>query len=162
MRRTEYDEETARALHLYVVLMRCVNSVGQHAHADILRHGLKPSEFAVLELLHHKGAVPLGHLAEQILLTTGSVTHVVDRLEEKGLVRRVPCPEDRRVLYADLTEAGREKIATIFPYHAACIREAVAGLSAEEQEQAIFLLRKMGLAACGQSYETESYPQSTE
>jgi MarR family 2-MHQ and catechol resistance regulon transcriptional repressor len=86
-------------------------------------------------------------LAERLLLATGSVTHVIDQLEKQDLVKRVACPRDRRVLYADLTEKGRALIADIFPAHAASIRQAVAGLSPEEQEAATTLLKKLGLAA---------------
>lgn len=149
MDRPEYDSDTRRALRLFVVLARCADSVFEHARRDILQHGLKPSEFAVLEMLYHSGPTPLGEVAERILLTTGSLTHVMDQLEKKGLVRRLPCPEDRRVLYADLTEAGHEKISTIFPTHAGCILQAVAGLSPAEQEEATALLKKLGLDARG-------------
>jgi MarR family 2-MHQ and catechol resistance regulon transcriptional repressor len=147
MDRPPDDLETQRALRLFVVLARCTNSVMEHARHDILRHGLKPSEFAVLEMLYHKGAMPLGEIASRVLLTTGSVTHVVDQLEKKGLVVRIPCEKDRRVLYADLTEEGRARIAAIFPDHAERIRQAMSGLSAAEQEQVIALLKKLGLSA---------------
>ena|SRR5579862_5228620 len=147
MDRPQYDANTARALRLFVVLARCADSVFEHARQEILQHDLKPSEFAVLEMLYHRGPTPLGEVAERILLTTGSLTHVMDQLEKKGLVRRVPCPNDRRVLYADLTGIGREKIAAIFPAHAACIRQAVSGLTAAEQDEATALLKKLGLTA---------------
>ena len=141
------DSETARSLRLFVTLARCYNSVMEHTRDDIQQHNLKPSEFAVLELLYHKGHLPLGEIADRVLLTTGSITHLIDQLEKKGLAQRVACPKDRRVLYAALTDAGREKIAAIFPDHAERIRLALSGLSAEEQEQATELLKKMGLAA---------------
>ena len=141
------ESETDRALRLFVTLARCYNSVMEHARDDLQRQDIKPSEFAVLELLYHKGPTPLGEIAGRVLLTTGSITHLIDQLEKKGLAMRVACPNDRRVLYADLTDAGREKIAAIFPGHAEQIRLAVSGLSADEQEQAAALLKKMGLAA---------------
>lgn len=141
------NAETERALHLFRVLARCTKSVMEQSHQDILKQGMKPSEFAVLELLYHKGPTPLGDIARRILLTTGGVTHVVDQLEKKQLLKRIACEKDRRVLYADLTEAGRKKMEMIFPDHAACITQAVSGLNAEEQEQAIQLLRKLGYAA---------------
>lgn len=141
------NAETERALHLFRVLARCTKSVMEQSHQDILKQGMKPSEFAVLELLYHKGPTPLGDIARRTLLTTGGVTHVVDQLEKKQLLKRIACEKDRRVLYADLTEAGRKKMEMIFPDHAACITQAVSGLNAEEQEQAIQLLRKLGYAA---------------
>lgn len=140
-----YDEETQRALRLFVVLSRCSNSVAEVARKDIARYDLSVSEFAVLELLYHKGPTPLGEIAEQVLLTSGSMTYVIDQLEKQGLVMRVACPSDRRRLYAQLTETGRTKIAGIFPDHAAQIRQRISTLTAEEQDTAILLLKKLGL-----------------
>lgn len=139
--------ETERALSLFRVLARCTNSVMQHARQDIIQQGMKPSEFAVLELLYHKGPTPLSEVARRILLTTGSVTHVIDQMEKQGLVKRVSCEEDRRVLYATLTEAGRARIETSFPPHAERIRQAVSGLDAGEQTQLTQLLKKLGYSA---------------
>src|SRR3954463_15287957 len=112
-----YTPEERRALKLFVVLARAAASVGEHARQDILRHGLSVSEFAVLELLLHKGPQPLGEIAGRILLATGSVTYVIDQLEKQGLVVRRACPTDRRVTFADLTDEGRERIDSIFPGH---------------------------------------------
>jgi MarR family transcriptional regulator, 2-MHQ and catechol-resistance regulon repressor len=65
----------------------------------------------------------------------------------KGLVKREQCAEDRRARYAVLTPVGQALIKRIFPGHAARIEEAMAGLTASEQREAIVLLRKLGLAA---------------
>ena len=147
-----YDEKTGRALRLFVTLTRCYNSVTAHARRDVERHEigghrLTISEFAVLELLYHKGPLPLGELAHRVLLTSGSMTYVVDNLEKRGLAQRVACPKDRRVCHAALTDAGREWIAAIFPPHAEALTQAVSGLSADEQETLTALLKKLGLAA---------------
>jgi MarR family transcriptional regulator, 2-MHQ and catechol-resistance regulon repressor len=141
------SEEMERALYLFRVLARCSNSVMRHAEQDIKQQGMKPSEFAVMELLYHKGPIPLTEVARRTLLTTGSITHVMDQLEEQGMVRRVACEKDRRVLHAELTEAGNAKIAATFPTHAERIREAVSGLEPGEQQQLILLLRKLGYSA---------------
>src|SRR5690606_41421846 len=85
---------------------------------DMQRYGLKATEFAVLELLYHKGRTPLQRIGQHILLTSGSITYTVDKLETKGLLRRVPCPEDRRVTHAELTTAGRALFDRLVPYHA--------------------------------------------
>lgn len=143
----EYDPVTRRALRLWVALSRCGNTIEQHARHDIASHGFKPSEFAVLELLYHKGPVTMSQVAEKVLLTTASVTHVVDQLEKMGLVARVASPEDRRVIHLHLSDAGRASIAACFPRHAQKIVEVVSGLTPEEQEQAILLLKKLGLSA---------------
>lgn len=147
MRFSAYDPETQRALRLFVVLMRCADSVSEHARVHMRRHQFKTSEFAVLELLYHTGPTPLSLIAEKVLLTKASMTYVIDQLEKQGLVQRVNSPKDRRVSYAELTQIGQEKIATAFPDHAQHIQRAVSCLSLEEQEQAIALLKKLGLAA---------------
>jgi MarR family transcriptional regulator, 2-MHQ and catechol-resistance regulon repressor len=136
-----------RALKLYVVLSRAVAAVDRHVQADITRYGLTETEFAILEALYHKGPLLLGDVQRKILLSSGGVTYTVDRLTEKGLVQRQDCATDRRARYAVLTPKGEALIARIFPGHAACIEQALSGLSAKEQEELTVLLRKLGLAA---------------
>jgi MarR family 2-MHQ and catechol resistance regulon transcriptional repressor len=148
-----YDEATERALKLFVVLARASASVADHARRDVRRHNLSVSEFGVLELLWHRGPQPLREVAQRILLTTGSVTYVIDQLAKQGLVERKPCPADRRVVRAHLTAAGRERIRAIFPDHARRIVHAVSGLTQAEQELATDLLRKLGRAAAGPDLE---------
>jgi MarR family transcriptional regulator, 2-MHQ and catechol-resistance regulon repressor len=136
-----------RALKLFVVMNRAVAAVTAHAEADAARHGLSLAEFAALDALYHKGSLLVGELQRAVLKSSGGITYVVDRLQEKGLVRRRPCPEDRRALYAELTPAGEALMAEIFPVHAAAIEAAVSGLSAREQDQAVALLKQLGLGA---------------
>jgi len=133
-----------RALKLWVVLSRAYASVEAHVRADIARHGLTSGEFGALEVLHSKGPMLLGEVKKKILLSSGGITYVVDRLEEKGLVERRACPEDRRASYAALTEEGAALMERIFPLHAAAVGRAVSGLSVAEQEEASVLLRALG------------------
>ncbi|HEU0302581.1 MAG TPA: MarR family transcriptional regulator [Longimicrobium sp.] len=137
-------EQTERALKLWVVLARAHAAVQEHSLADIARHGLTPAEFAVLEVLHHKGPLLLGEVQRKILVTSGGVTYLVDRLEAKGLAERRRCPTDRRAYYAALTPAGEALIAEIFPGHAQAVRRALGGLDEAEKDEAIRLLRALG------------------
>ena len=121
-----------------------------HAEADVARHGLTLAEFAILEVLYHKGPLLLGEVQRKVLVTSGGITYLVDRLVEKGLVKREECAEDRRARYAVLTPAGTTLIRKIFPQHAVSIEQAVSGLSTSEQREATQLLRKLGLAAAEQ------------
>lgn len=136
-----------RALKLFVVLSRARGAIARHAEADIARHGITTGEFGILEALYHRGPLLLGELQRKILVSSGGVTYLVDRLEGKGLVRRQECPEDRRARYAALTPAGEKLIARIFPGHARRIALATSGLSEAEQGRAIDLLRKLGTSA---------------
>src|SRR4051794_34156416 len=98
------DEETARALRTWIALARAHNAVAQLAAADVARHGLTTAEFGVLEVLYHKGPMLLNEVQRRILVSSGGITYLVDRLEKRGLVKRRDCPGDRRARLAALTE----------------------------------------------------------
>jgi MarR family 2-MHQ and catechol resistance regulon transcriptional repressor len=137
----------ATALKLLVVLSRAHAAVTRHTEADIVRHGLTPTEFAIVEALYHRGPLLLGEVQRKILVSSGGITYLVDRLVAKGLVQRQECPEDRRARYAALTPDGRALLDRIFPEHARSVRHAMAGLTEAEQAQAIALLRRLGTSA---------------
>ena len=146
---------TDQALKLWVVLARSMAAVRRHAEADIDRHGITFTEFGILEALHHKGPLLLGDLQRAILVSSGGVTYLVDRLTEKGLVERRDCPTDRRARYAALTRSGEALIKRIFPEHAAAVARAVSGLSRAEQAEATALLRTLGHAAEAMAPESD-------
>src|SRR5688572_11866565 len=135
------------ALKLFVVLARAQKSLMEHAKRDVEKSGLGQTEFAVLEVLYHKGRLTIGEIGERVLLTSGSMTYVVDKLETRGLLERKPCAEDQRATYIALTAEGRRLLGRIFPGHAAALDRATAALSADEKREAIALLKKLGLGA---------------
>lgn len=143
----EGSERRTVALKLWTVLSRAQRAVEKHSLSDIRRHDLTPGEFGALEALYHRGPLLLGELQEKILVSSGGITYIVDRLTDRGLVTRRPCPDDRRARFAELTPEGEELIERIFPEHARCIEHAVSGLEPDEQRQAIDLLRRLGRRA---------------
>lgn len=140
------SKEINDSLKLFIVLSRAYRAVNEHVNKQIYSFGVNPTEFAVLELLYHKGEQPLQQIGGKILLASGSITYVVDKLEDKGYLRRVACPNDRRVTYAQITEKGKQFIEKVFPEHEALINEVMSSLSQEEKETAIALLKKLGLS----------------
>lgn len=148
--RPQQDEDTAAALKLWVVLSRAHRAIGERARREIERQGLRPTEFGVLEALYHKGPLTLGQVGERVLVTSGSVTPVADKLEQRGLIARRMSSEDRRVCYAELTDAGRELVDGIFPEHAEVIRGVMEGLTTEEKRITTSLLRRLGRHAAEQ------------
>jgi len=150
---TTSDRKQEAALKLWVVLARAFNAVSARISEDVARHELTPTEFAILEVLYHKGPLLLGEVQRKILVTSGGITYLVDRLVEKGLVKREECAEDRRARYAVLTPAGTTLIRKVFPQHAVAIEQAVSGLSTTEQREAVQLLKKLGLTAAERAEE---------
>ncbi|KKB39164.1 MarR family winged helix-turn-helix transcriptional regulator [Bacillus thermotolerans] len=140
------QEEKKQSLKLFITLSRAYKVVNEKANEYIYDTGLHPTEFGVLELLYHKGPQPLQKIGGKILLASGSITYVVDKLEKKGLLKRTACPTDRRVTHAEITEKGREFIEEVFPRHEENIHQLLSSLSAEEKETAIELLKKLGLS----------------
>lgn len=131
-------------MKLWVVLARAYAAVSERAARDVARHDLTLAEFAVIEALYHKGPLLLGEVQKKILVSSGGVTYLVDRLEQRGLVERRLCAEDRRARYAALTTEGTAFMERIFPEHSACIAEVAGVLSADEQKELIRMLRDLG------------------
>lgn len=135
------------SLKLFVVLARAYKTLMEHARRDIEKEGVGQTEFAVLEVLYHKGQLTIGEIGAHVLLTSGSMTYVVNKLEERGLVERKPCPDDHRATFIALTSDGRRLVGRIFPGHAAAIERATAALSADEKRKTVELLKTLGLGA---------------
>ncbi len=148
----ENENEVKQSLKLFIVLSRAFKALNEEINQHIQAQGLHPTEFGVLELLYHKGDQPLQKIGDKILLASGSITYVVDKLEKKGYLRRSACPNDRRVTYAQITDEGRELIDRIFPEHENRIHELMSVLSVDEKETAISLLKQIGLSIKDLSY----------
>ncbi|MFY4776792.1 MarR family winged helix-turn-helix transcriptional regulator [Metabacillus sp. RGM 3146] len=135
------------SLKSFVVLSRAYRSINDLANKHITTFQLNPTEFAVLELLYHKGDQPLQQIGGKILLASGSITYVVDKLEQKGYLARKACDKDRRVTYAHITEEGKKLMEEIFPSHQEKIDDIFSVLSEDEKAQLIQLLKKAGYNA---------------
>lgn len=140
------EEKIEQALKLFIVLARANRAINDKVDKPIQAFGLNPTEFAVLELLYHKGDQALQQIGEKILLASGSITYVVDKLEKKGFLKRQACSKDRRVTYARITEDGKQLIEKIFPEHELRIYEIMSVLSDEEQQTMIEQLKRLGLS----------------
>jgi MarR family 2-MHQ and catechol resistance regulon transcriptional repressor len=143
----ELDASSEAALRLWVILSRAHAAIARHAAEDVARYGLTLAEFGILEALYHRGQMLLGEVQRRILVSSGGITFLVDRLAAKGLVERRTCAQDRRARYAALTDRGRELVAAIFPAHAAALTRAMAGITPDEQRVAAGLMRELGLHA---------------
>ncbi|OEF99989.1 transcriptional regulator [Vulcanibacillus modesticaldus] len=144
---TTIDEDTELSLNLFIVFARSYREIAELVRRDIQNYNLNPTEFGVLELLYHKGPQPLQHIGKRILLASGSITYVVDKLEEKGLLNRKNCLKDRRVIYAEISEQGKRLMEEIFPKHREALKKIFSGIDVEEKRLAIALLKKIGFYA---------------
>jgi MarR family transcriptional regulator, 2-MHQ and catechol-resistance regulon repressor len=138
------SEPVKQSLDVYIALNRANQWMNAHADQDIRRTGLNRTEFGVLELLYHKGTQPLQQIGGKVLMSSGNITYVVDKLETKGYVRRKASSEDRRLIYAEITEAGQALMESMFPEHARLLDQVMSVLSSEEKLVLADLLKKLG------------------
>ncbi|MEC2075344.1 MarR family winged helix-turn-helix transcriptional regulator [Metabacillus fastidiosus] len=143
--RSYTEEELQNALNLFKTFARAFKSISEHSIRDSKEHGFNPTEFAVLELLFTKGPQKLQQIGSRLLLVSGNVTYVIDKLEKNEFIYREQDPKDKRSVYAKLTEKGQQYLSEIYPIHAVRIARAFSGLTAEEQEELMKLLKKAGV-----------------
>ncbi|HEV2446599.1 MAG TPA: MarR family transcriptional regulator, partial [Candidatus Sulfopaludibacter sp.] len=134
-------------VHLWLILWKAYDTLRAHAECHIHSLGIGFSDFGVLEALLHKGPMPINTLGAKVRLTSGSITALVDRLAQKGLLERREDPADRRTRMVHLTPAGRKLISCAFADHEAAMDRATSGLTPAERAQAADLVRKLGLHA---------------
>ena len=135
-------------VHVFLVLWKAARALESYAQGSILELEIGASDFAVLEALLHKGPLPINEIGRKVLLTSGSITVAVDRLETKRLVERRAHGTDRRTRMVHLTREGRKLITSAYAEHAADMeRLAAASLTSTERKTLIRLLKKIGYKA---------------
>lgn len=130
-------DRTKESLKALVGIKRTNDTLDRIVKQDMKNYGLNITEFAVMELLYHKGDQPIQKVKQRILIASSSTTYVVDQLVKKGYVARRQDVQDKRITYAVLTENGHELMERIFPQHAETIEQAFSIL--DDEELAIFL-----------------------
>src|SRR5436190_9885028 len=133
--------------HLWLVMMKAHRTLERLADRSIESADVCLSDFAVMEMLLHKGPQPVNEIGRRVELTSGAITTAVDRLESRGLVTREAHESDRRTRIVRLTPRGKEEAAKVFAGHKTAMDLAAAGLSKTERATLIELLRKLGTSA---------------
>lgn len=135
-------------MHVFLVLWKAARAVHSYAEKSIAGLEMCASDFAVLEALLHKGPLPVNEIGKKIMLTSGSITVAVDRLEQKGFVERRAHGTDRRARVVHLTQAGKKLIARAYSQHASDL-ELLASSSLTKTGRAalIRLLKQIGFKA---------------
>jgi len=133
--------------YIRLVLWKAAKAVEKVDKASIAETGLGLSDFAIMEALLHKGPLPINQIGEKVLLTSGSMTVAVNRLETRGLVKRIQDPADGRCFYVHLTKEGRKTIKTAYAKHERNLERIASVLSDQERKEVVRLLKKIGLFA---------------
>jgi MarR family transcriptional regulator, 2-MHQ and catechol-resistance regulon repressor len=125
--------------HVWLVMMKAMRALTRYAAAD--------SDFRVLEVLLHKGPLPVNTIGPIVDLTPGSISIAVDRLVARGLVSRVESAEDLRVWIVALTPRGKDLIVPAFRKHSGQMKRVFSELSPDELRGLEVALKKGGKRA---------------
>lgn len=137
------DQKSQLALDLWSKLTKAHDTVRKSHVKQMATHKLTAPQFHVLEVLKAAGPMPLKRISEELMVTGANITCVVDNLEKEDLVKRVPSKEDRRIINAELTDKGRDKMAEIFPQYVTNMMETASKLAEDEQRELSRLLTKL-------------------
>lgn len=150
----EFDEHAAHAVERWpeidfdvetiVNRISKVDRYVERAAVNTLKElGLAQGELKVLLCVNRKGQRSAGEIAEHLLVSTGTMTNRLDKLEAAGLVRRLPDPEDRRGVLVELTPDGSATLDRYIAVQAKRERELMSAMSHEERVRLAALLRKL-------------------
>lgn len=139
----------ASGVHLWLLLWKASKAVEAQARRSVEATGWCLSDFGVLEALLHKGPQPVNALGKKVLLSSGSITSAVDRLERGGLVERAASFTDRRARIVHLTKQGSTLIRKLFAEHERDLEGVFSALAKRERNALAQLLRKLGQHAAG-------------
>src|SRR5579863_8313256 len=133
--------------HVWLVMMKAMRALTRYAAAGIEDTGLGLSDFGVLEILLHKGPLPVNMIGPIVDLTPGSISIAVNRLFAKGLVSRVESAEDRRVRIVALSTRGKALIDSAYRKHSGQMKRVFSELSPQELRGLEVALKKVGKRA---------------
>jgi len=139
-----YGELNDLNLNVFVGLNRATQAVQRRSTTIFNTAGLTSAQFAVLEVLYHKGDLRICEIIEKILATSGNMTVVINNLAKEHLIEKVSDPIDKRATIIKITEKGRGEIEKIFPEHLLDLEEYFSVLTADEKSQLKILLKKLG------------------
>ena len=142
-KRTLYDLKHAQDLKMVIALSRSINAHNRAALEVFRKYGLTEAQFAVLEVLYHKGPMKIGEITEKILSTAGNMTVVIQNMQRDGLIDCCQHPEDGRARLVSLSERGAGILQKLFPDYLEVVENFFSPLSGEEKKSVTQLLKKL-------------------
>lgn len=129
-------------LKLLIGLHRVCNEIDRRSSQIFAQYGLSLGQFAVLEVLYHKGNLSVGEVQKKILSTSGTIPVIVNNLTKRGLVERLTDVDDKRKCILHITEEGKKLMREVFPKNKTTIIDSMSNWSDEEKNQILKILKK--------------------
>lgn len=138
-----YGSDNDTSLKSVIGLSRTTNRMLKRSGTIFRACGLTTMQFAVLEVLYHKGDLKIGEIIEKILSTGGNMTVVINNLEREKMIEKYTDPKDSRATLIHITETGKNKIEEIFPLYLTDLRDFFQRISEDEKLTLITILKKL-------------------
>ena len=139
------NEVATSSVVIWEKLSKAYDKMRRVQSKQMYGQNLTAPQFGVMEVLNRLGPVPLKKVSEELMVTGANITCVVDNLEKEGFVKRVPSKEDRRVILAELTPPGKEKLDQIMPEYIENMSAVTSVLNDIEQKELAKLLDKINI-----------------
>ena len=128
---------------VYTMLYQTMDVVESQIKKVVTPYGLNCNEYEMLKYIYRNGDQPIQKIGEEIKVTSGSMTYLIDKLEKKGYVTRRPCDSDRRILYGTLSDTGKELMEEVIPECSLSINSVLGDFPEDELNQAMATLAKI-------------------
>ncbi len=132
-----------KELKLFIALNRAVTSFTKRTNKIVTQYDITYSQFAVLEVLYHKGALTVGDVQEEILSSSGTIAIINKNLEKNNLIVKFQDNKDKRKYMLKLTTKGMDLIKEVYPKNEKMIINSMSVLNFEEQEYMLNCLKKI-------------------
>ncbi|KAB2332142.1 MarR family transcriptional regulator [Cytobacillus depressus] len=127
----------------FLILMQTSKEIHERIKEEMTKNKLSITEFSVLEVLYQKGKQTIHQIGKCILISSSSMTYCLDKLEQRGLLNRTACPDDRRAIHVLLTDKGKELMKEIMPKYHELVDDLFGSLDSDEAETLVHLLKKV-------------------
>ena len=134
-------------LKLTTILFRTFQHVQSVIKQDIESYDLNIAEFGTLEVLYHKGELPIQAIGQKVLMANSSMTYVIEKLIEKKWITKMQNPQDRRNMLITLSDQGKIFFEEIFTKHQQTLKDIYDILQENEVDTLMLLLKKLGYHA---------------
>ncbi|PEJ59111.1 MarR family transcriptional regulator [Bacillus sp. AFS002410] len=127
----------------FLLLMQSSKAIHDRIKKELAKINISITEFSVLEVLYQRGKQTIQQIGNSILVSSGSMTYIIDKLEQRGLLIRSDCPDDRRMIHVTLTVDGNGLMDEIMPKYDVIVNQMFELLSSDEAELLVKLLTKV-------------------
>lgn len=127
----------------FLLLMQTSKAIQERIRDEMSINNLSITEFSVLEVLYYQGKQTIQQIGNRILISSGSMTYVIDKLEQKEIIKRNDCREDRRVIHITLTAEGLELMEKIMPNYQDMVDSFFGDLTGDESQLLVCFLNKV-------------------